>query len=138
MARQSKAPDGAKAEPDRLLQTIGARVREARKQAGLTGQQLAEAIGTTKTWIYSVEEGRQNVTLQGLRRLLRALGLDLHEVVSTGPDLPQETARLRRLHQTSSALILLLGPVLDELRELKTLTGAALGHDESGAGRSDP
>ena len=130
MARQSKALDGAQAEPDQFLRTIGARVREARKRAGLTGQQLAETIGTTKTWIYSVEEGRQNVTIQGLRRLLRALGLDIREVVSTGADLPQDAARLRRLHQTSSALILLLGPVLDELRELKALTGAALGHED--------
>src|SRR4051812_18258799 len=126
MARQSRAANGPRAEPDPLLQAIGSRIREARKRAGLTGPQLAEAIGTNKTWIYSIEEGRQNVTIQGLRRLLRALGLEIQEIMPSGPDLSEEMARVRRLHQTSSALILLLAPVLDELREMQAATGALL------------
>ncbi|MDO9712823.1 helix-turn-helix domain-containing protein [Paracraurococcus lichenis] len=130
MARHSGASNGPRAEPDPLLQAIGSRIREARKRAGLTGSQLAETIGTNKTWIYSIEDGRQNVTIQGLRRLLRALGLEIQEVMPSGPDLSEEMARVRRLHNTSSALILLLVPLLDELRELQAATAEVLGAEK--------
>lgn len=130
MARHPKPSDGTRADPDHFLQAIGVRIRDARKRAGLTGQQLADAVGTTKTWIYSVEEGKQNVTIQGLRRLLRALGLELQEVLPSGPDLSKETARLQRLHQTSAVLILQLAPLLDELRELQALTGPVLQRED--------
>ncbi|WP_205963677.1 helix-turn-helix transcriptional regulator [Roseicella aquatilis] len=128
MARQSKAVS-RRGEPDQFLRGLGSRIREARKQAGLTGPELAEKVGTTRTWIYSVEEGRQNVTIQGLRRLLRALGLELQEVLPAG-DLAKDLAKVRRVHQASAALILLLGSLLEDLQELHAATAAMLGQDD--------
>lgn len=127
MARQPKASDRARAEPDHFLKALGANIKQARLQAGLTGAQLAAAAGTTKTWVYAVEEGKQNVTIQGLRRLLAALGLGIHDVLPSGPDLTREVERMRRLHQTATVLILQLAPLLDELRELQALTAPAAG-----------
>lgn len=128
MARRPRASEQARAEPDEFLQAIGSRIREARTRAGLTGAQVASTIGAAKTWVYAVEDGQQNFTIQALRRLLRALDLDIHDVLPSTPSLSDEASRLQRLHQTSSTLILQLGDVLHELRELRALTGPAPRH----------
>ena len=134
MARRPRPPDEAPAEQDEFLQAIGAKIREARLRAGLTGAQVAEATGTAKTWVYAVEDGRQNFTIQALRRLLRALDLDFRDVLPSTPDLAAETARVRRLHRLSSSLILLSGDLTQQLNELRALTGPALGEADEQAG----
>lgn len=53
-----------------LAQTL----REERIRAGLTQQQLAELIGTKKTYISRVENGKQNMNLTTLFRLFDCLG----------------------------------------------------------------
>lgn len=131
MAKRPKASGDVPAEQDEFLQAIGGKIREARTRAGLTGAQLAEAIGAAKTWVYAVEDGQQNFTIQALLRLLKALDLDIRDVLPTTPDLGAETARIRRLHQLSSSIILMLGDLTHLLGELRALTGpAAEGTDE--------
>lgn len=53
-----------------LAQTL----REERIRAGLTQQQLAELVGTKKTYISRVENGKQNMNLTTLFRLFDCLG----------------------------------------------------------------
>ena len=125
MVRRTKASNQTRAEPDEFLLALGGRIRQARTQAGLSGQQLATAASTTKTWVYAVEDGKQNVTIQGLRRLLRALNLEIQDILPPGPDLATETVRIQRLHQASSVLILQLTPLLEALRELQALTASS-------------
>lgn len=131
MAKRPRAPEEASAEHDEFLQAIGSKIREARTRAGLTGAQVAEAIGAAKTWVYAVEDGQQNFTIQALLRLLKALELDIRDVLPTTPDLGAETARIRRLHHLSSSIILMSGDLTHLLSELRALTGpAAKGSDE--------
>lgn len=130
MARRPRAPEEASAEQDEFLQAIGTKIREARTRAGITGAQLADTIGAAKTWVYAVEDGQQNFTIQALRRLLKALDLDIRDVLPSTPDLAAETARMKRLHQLSSSLILLSGDLTRELHELRALTGPAIGESD--------
>jgi transcriptional regulator with XRE-family HTH domain len=123
--RPTRASEQAQAEPDEFLQAVGSRIREARTKAGLTGAEVAEAIGAAKTWVYAVEDGQQNFTIQGLRRLLRALNLDIRDVLPSTPDLAAETARMRHLHQVSSAILMQLGHLTQLLKELQSLTAPA-------------
>lgn len=53
-----------------LAQTL----REERIRAGLTQQQLADRIGTKKTYISRLETGKQNINLTTLFRLFECLG----------------------------------------------------------------
>lgn len=53
-----------------LAQTL----REERIRAGLTQQQLAELVGTKKTYISRLENGKQNMNLTTLFRLFDCLG----------------------------------------------------------------
>ncbi|MBQ2025217.1 MAG: helix-turn-helix transcriptional regulator [Paludibacteraceae bacterium] len=53
-----------------LAQTL----REERKLAGLTQQQLADKIGTKKTYISRIENGQSNIQLNTLFRIFEGLG----------------------------------------------------------------
>lgn len=53
---------------------IAQTLREERIRAGLTQQQLADMMGTKKTYISRVETGRQNLNLTTLFRLFDCLG----------------------------------------------------------------
>ncbi|MCH5216776.1 MAG: helix-turn-helix transcriptional regulator, partial [Muribaculaceae bacterium] len=47
---------------------------EERLKAGLTQQQLAERIGTKKTYISRVENGKTDIQLSTLYRIFEGLG----------------------------------------------------------------
>ena len=53
-----------------LAQTL----REERKRAGLTQQELAEKIGTKKTYISRLENGKADIQLSTLFRIFEGLG----------------------------------------------------------------
>lgn len=61
-------------------------VREARKRAGLTQQELAERAGTTQSAIARLEAGRAAPSFATVLTLVRACGLDL-EVALVEPPL---------------------------------------------------
>lgn len=49
-------------------------LREERLRAGLTQEQLAERVGTKKTYISRIENGRTDIQLSTLFRLFEGLG----------------------------------------------------------------
>lgn len=49
-------------------------LKEERHRAGLTQQQLAERIGTKKTYISRIENGKSDVQLSTLFRIFEGLG----------------------------------------------------------------
>ena len=56
---------------------IGVLLRQAREDAGLTQQQLAEKIHTRKTAISRLENHAEDIKLSTLQKVARALGKDL-------------------------------------------------------------
>jgi len=59
---------------DRVLQTLGQRVRHRRLQAGLTLQNLAARSGVSARFLMDVEAGRGNVSVRRLAAIAHALG----------------------------------------------------------------
>lgn len=53
---------------------IGERIKGERLKAGLTQEQLADRIGTKKSFISRVERGRADIQLSTLVKLFRGLG----------------------------------------------------------------
>lgn len=53
---------------------IGEQLKEERIKAGLTQEQLAEKIGTKKSFISRVERGRADIQLSTLVKLFQGLG----------------------------------------------------------------
>ena len=53
---------------------IGELLKEERLKAGLTQEQLADRIGTKKSYISRVENGRADIQLSTLYRMFQGLG----------------------------------------------------------------
>ncbi|MBR5699880.1 MAG: helix-turn-helix transcriptional regulator [Bacteroidales bacterium] len=53
---------------------IGEQLKMERKRIGLTQEQLAERIGTKKSFISRIEKGRTDIQLSTLARLFQGLG----------------------------------------------------------------
>lgn len=54
---------------------FGDRIRELRRAAGLSQEELAEVAGLHRTYISSLERGRRNVGLDNIHVLSAALGV---------------------------------------------------------------
>lgn len=60
--------------PIRSPQQLGAALRAARKQLGLTQPQLALAAGVGVRFVVELEAGKPTVRLEGVLRVIDALG----------------------------------------------------------------
>jgi transcriptional regulator with XRE-family HTH domain len=63
------------------LKRLGPRLRELRKNAHMTLEDLADKAGINPNYIARVERGEVNVTVQTLERIARGLNLDLQEIL---------------------------------------------------------
>jgi ribosome-binding protein aMBF1 (putative translation factor) len=69
----------AKFDADSLAFRLGTMLKEARKKANLTQQQLAEKTGTQKSYISRIETGKSDIQLSTFYRLIEiGLGKSLN------------------------------------------------------------
>lgn len=80
--------------------TLGAHLRAAREQAGLTVRDLAARAGITHPYLVRLENGeKRHPAADILMRLARALGIDDSELlayIGVTPSLPEPRAYFRR------------------------------------------
>lgn len=81
--RKSRDPEFAKGYDSGYQEfKIGAMLRLAREEAGLTQEQLAKKLKTKKTAISRIENHAEDIKLSTLEKFAKALGKELHiEVV---------------------------------------------------------
>jgi transcriptional regulator with XRE-family HTH domain len=60
---------------------FGMRLKELREQKGLTQEALAEKIGVSRGYLSRLEMGRHDPSLSLLRRLARALMVDVAKLL---------------------------------------------------------
>jgi XRE family transcriptional regulator, regulator of sulfur utilization len=65
-----------------LRPALGARIKELRKQAEISQEELASRAAMHWTYLSDLERGRQTPTLDMVNRLARALGVTLAEFFS--------------------------------------------------------
>ncbi len=56
-----------------IRQKVGERIRELRAGAGLSQEKLALAADLDRTYIASVENGRRNISIVNLEKIVKAL-----------------------------------------------------------------
>jgi transcriptional regulator with XRE-family HTH domain len=67
-------------------QTIGGRIREARKRSGLSQRELAQASGVSLSLISKLEQGeRQDTSTQTIRKLAAALAVTTTALLGRDP-----------------------------------------------------
>lgn len=62
------------------LEKFGARVRDLRKDAGLSQEKFAELAQLHRTYISGVERGERNASLSSISRIANALNISLSEL----------------------------------------------------------
>ena len=62
-----------------IKQTIGLRIRELRKAKGLSQEALANNAEIDRTYMASVENGRRNISIINLNKIITALDLSVAE-----------------------------------------------------------
>lgn len=63
-----------------ILERVGRRIRDLRKQAGLSQEQLGEIAGFHFSYIGGVERAEKNITLINLERIADALNVPIIEL----------------------------------------------------------
>jgi transcriptional regulator with XRE-family HTH domain len=76
--RQSVAPKSAR---DPWLIALGENIRQARRAAGLTQEQLAEKADLAPRTVQKIEAGSITMLVTTLRRVCRAIGCDYNSVL---------------------------------------------------------
>jgi transcriptional regulator with XRE-family HTH domain len=72
---------------------IGARIRKARKDKGLTQVELAAAMGVSRAHLTNVEGGNGGLALDKLSVLARETGTTVAWLIGEGASLPTDQAR---------------------------------------------
>jgi len=67
---------------------IGKRLRELRKDKGLSLRDIEDRTGLPKAYVSIVENGRTTPTLQMLERWAEALDVELYQLFAVGHDQP--------------------------------------------------
>jgi len=68
---------------DSLAFRIGVMLKEARKEANITQEQLAEKTGTKKSYISRIEKGQSDIQISTYYKLIE-IGLGKHLNISIG------------------------------------------------------
>lgn len=66
---------------DKRMIAFGRRVREARKNKGISQESLAEMAGIDRSYMGNIERGEKNVTLKKVYEICDALDLDIKDIV---------------------------------------------------------
>lgn len=74
---------------------IGALVRQERRAAAMTQQQLADRVGTTRQWVIRLEQGRHGTAMSTALAALEELGLEMVAQLDLPPHGPSFSASAR-------------------------------------------
>lgn len=64
-----------------LLQAIGGRLQQTRRERGLSQAAIARMAGLDRAYLSSIEHGKQNITVKALLRLAASLGTSLESLM---------------------------------------------------------
>ncbi len=121
----------------KLLATVGKRVRDARKRAGLSRRKLSDKSGVSQRYIAQLETGQGNISIALLMRLGDALGLRIEWLVAEADPWHSDVGTITTLlpsatkHQLERILAI-LEPELPERRRANRIALIGL----RGAGKS--
>jgi len=70
---------------EKILQTLGEKLRALRLERGLTQESLAHDAGFSRSYYNEIETGKRNISLLNLCRLASYLNVELVELVEEIP-----------------------------------------------------
>lgn len=112
LAMKSARPKAAPRDTSAYLLRLGERVRTFRNQRGMSRKVLAGHAHVSERYLAQMESGKGNVSIVLLRRIARAIGLPVTQLVHEGAEPPIDFVLL------SQFLERLPGPALSQARDL--------------------
>lgn len=61
-----------------ILERLGSRVRELRKQQGLSQEKFALKAEIDRTYLAGIEQGKRNPSIKSLEKIILTLGVSFH------------------------------------------------------------
>lgn len=58
---------------------VGQRIKELRNELGISQEALANKAGVDRTYVTDVENGRRNISVELLEKLIKALGISIQD-----------------------------------------------------------
>ncbi len=110
--RASPAPAKPSREADVYLRRLGEKVRTLRNQRGMSRKVLAKQAKVSERYIAQMEAGLGNCSIVLLRRIARAIGLPVTQLVHDGAEPPLDLVLLTQFLERLPA------PALSQAREL--------------------
>ena len=96
------------------LRRLGERVRTLRNQRGMSRKMLAQHAQVSERYLAQLEVGKGNCSIVLLRRIARAIGLPVTQLVHEGPETPLDLVLLSQFFERLPA------DMLVEARKLVT------------------
>ncbi len=92
-----------------LLQSVGRRIREIRKEKGLTQEQVGERGGFNYSYIGRIERGDKNVSLLTIEKIAEALDVEpMQFFIPFDGNLSMVTPKDQQIQETVQLLIEIL------------------------------
>ncbi|UKS29992.1 helix-turn-helix domain-containing protein [Paenibacillus sp. HWE-109] len=88
----------------KLSKHVGIKIRNLRKNRGLTQEQLGELVDLPQSYIGGIERGEKNISLETLERIVRTLRVDPSNLFS-GYDLTNSQYERSKLLDSTHLLI---------------------------------
>lgn len=66
---------------DKRIRLFGERVRQVRKEKGISQERLAELAGIDRSYMGNIERGEKNISLKKAYELCDALEIDIKSIV---------------------------------------------------------
>lgn len=110
------------------LQRLGARVRTLRSQRGMTRKALSQHANVSERYLAQLEAGQGNGSIVLLRRVAKAIGIPVAQLVREEPDPPIELALLMQYLERLPA---------ERLSDVHRLIAEHVRPDESASGGPD-
>lgn len=63
-----------------IAKQLGERIKELRKETGLSQEKFALKIDMDRTYFATVESGKRNISLQNIERIARGLNISISEL----------------------------------------------------------
>jgi transcriptional regulator with XRE-family HTH domain len=67
-----------------ILTNFGKRVRDLRKEIGISQEELAFRSGLHRTYIGMIERAEKNITLVNIEKITKALNVELKDIFKIG------------------------------------------------------
>ncbi len=65
-----------------IKQKFWLKVKQIRKEQGISQEKLAEKSGLHRTYIWMIERGERNVTIENIEKVAKALGVSIQDLFS--------------------------------------------------------